>query len=462
MTKLRNVLCLVLLIVTGVWLFFPKSHKFDADAILAQSELRGKTFASEVKEINADGMSAYLLEEHSNPIVAVSFMFKRSGAAYVADEELGLTTLLADMLTNGAGEYDALQFKDIGEEYGVRLGFGASDDAISGFVMMPTANKDMAVKLLTSALYQPHFAGEYMDLTKKQMLTAIRKRKENPESVLADKFAEIIYAGHPYARQSFGNENTVPNLSAEALRSFMHKHLTKQNIIIGIAGDITEREAQKLIIAMFGQLPAQFAEEELSQVAINSSGKLHYIDRDSPQAITAFTVRGTKRNNADFYPLYIANYIFGGSGLNSRISKVIREEKGLTYGIYTYLSFSDYADLLGGGYSSTPDNFEEARSLLLQEWQKIAAGDVTAAELQQAKDSMIAAHNLRFASIGGIADMLVAMQQYDLGRDFLEKRNEYVDAVTLEQVNEVAKKYFEASPDFVIIGAQETLKTEDK
>ena len=98
---------------------------------------------------------------------------------------------------------------------------------------------------------------------------------------------------------------------------------------------------------------------------------------------------------------------------------------------------------------------------LLQEWQKLGAAGVTAQELQQAKDSMIAAHNLRFASIGGIAEMLVAMQQYQLGIDFLEKRNDYVRAVTLEQVNAAAKEYFGGLPDFVTIGNLSSDKEEN-
>ncbi|MBQ9271145.1 MAG: insulinase family protein [Alphaproteobacteria bacterium] len=430
----------------------------DTDKILAHSVLKDKTFTAKVQQIEADGMKAYLLEEHSIPIIAVSFLFEKSGSAYEAENKQGLTLLLSEMLLNGAGEYDALKFKDISEEYGVQLGFSSATDDISGFVQMPTASKDMAIKLLTSVLYKPYFTYDFIALTKNQMQTALRNHKEQPSGILADKFAEIMFKGHPYERPALGTPQTISALTRADLLSFMQNHFTKKNIIIGIAGDISSNEAKQLIVALFGRLPEQFTQTQVATVELNTNGTEHRITHDAPQTITRFVTKGTYRNSKDFYPLYLANYIFGDSGLNSRISKVIREQEGLTYGIYTYMISKKTAALLSGAYSATPENFEIAKNLLLQEWKKMAHFGVTPAELQQAKEALISSHNLRFASTGGIAEMLVAMQQYDLGADFLEKRNDYVRAVTLNEVNSAAQKYFADVPDFVIVGKTDSEK----
>lgn len=452
--KLFIVAAIALAAVVGI--SFWQGRSIDAGAILAHSVLKDKTFGGKVQQIETDGMKAYLLEEHSNPIVAVSFMFENAGSAYEPENKQGLTALLSEMLLNGAGEYEALRFKDISEEYGIKLGFGTSDDAFDGYLQMPKNNLGMGIKLFTAALYKPHFTLDYIALGKKQMQTAIRNYKERPEGVLADKFSEIIFAGHPYSRPAVGKPETVAGLNRGDLLHFMRSHFTKNNLLIGIAGDINAAEAEQLIRDLFGRLPRQCNEKTLAEYKIESSGATHYIDRVSPQAITAFVTTGTHRNSEDFYPLYVANYIFGGSGLNSRISKVIREENGLTYGIYTYLSNKKSAVSLAGGYAATPENFEKARQLLLQQWQQMAQKGVTAEELQQAKDALISSHNLRFASTGGIAEMLVVMQQYNLGADFLEKRNDYIRNLTLEQVNAAAAKYYATAPDFVIIGALQT------
>lgn len=435
-------------------------YRIDADKILAHSVLKNKTFTSKVQQFEINGINAYLFEEHSNPIIAISFVFEKSGSAYEPENKQGLTRLLTDMLLNGAGKYNALQFKDAAEEYGVRIGFQSGSDEISGFLQMPTSSLETATKLLTAVLYQPHFTSDYIALTKNQMQTALRYNKERPNSVLSDKFAEIIFAGHPYSRPAIGLEETIAGINRADLRDFMHQHFTKSNLIIGIAGDIDVSKAKKLINDLFGRLPENFLQEPIAKIELKSTGAKHYIDFSAPQAITQFVSKGTSRSSADFYPLYLANYIFGGSGLNSRISKVIREDNGLTYGIYTYLSIKDTAPLILGSYSSTSENFALAQKLLRQEWQKMANKGVTKEELQQAKDALIASYNLRFAAIDGIADMLTAMQQYNLGADFLEKRNNYIKAVSLKQVNKAAKKYFNNKPDFVIIG--KNIKQEEK
>ena len=204
-----------------------------------------------------------------------------------------------------------------------------------------------------------------------------------------------------------------------------------------------------------------FISDDLPTFDLKTSGKQHNVPKFFAQAMTRFVVPGTPRQSKDFYPLYIANYVFGGSGLNSRISQVVREKNGLTYGIYTYLAFRDKVSVLAGGYSATPENFDKARELLLAEWQKIAENGITADEFKQATKALIASHNLRFASIDGIADMLVAMQQYDLGIDFLDKRNDYIRAVTPEQVNAAAQKYFMNQPDFVNVGVETTEEEEE-
>ena len=452
----------VCIVAVAGYKFYRQADKIDTAGILEQPGLKNRTFATKVQQIEVDGLKAYLFEEHSNPIISVSFVFEKSGGAYEPEDKQGLTSLLGKMLTNGAGIYDALQFKDICEEYGIHTGFSAGEDDISGYLQMPVVGRDKAVELFTAMLHKPHFTNDYIAITKNRMRTAIRNHLVQPGGILEDKFAEIMYAGHPYSRTSADILKTIDGISRGDMLRYMQSHFTQGNLVIGIAGDITADEASELIKDLFGRLPTRFSQEEVAAIDMQTSGKTHYVEKDFPQTVTAFVSKGTTRDSEDFYPLYIANHIFGGSGLSSRISKIIREEKGLTYGISTYLSSKHTAPLLLGGYSATVENFETARELLLAEWQKIAEKGVSAKELDLTKNAMIASHNLRFASTSGIADMLVAMQQYDLGADFLEKRNEYVKAVTLQQVNAAAAKYYKMIPDFVIVGNKNQKSEEDK
>ena len=147
-----------------------KKGTINVEEILSQSELKDRTFNSTVQKIAEGKVSAYLMEEHSNPIVAISFIFERAGVAYEPDEKAGIAQLVAAMLIEGAGEYNALQFKQISEQYGIKIGFSASMDDFSGYLIYPRQHQDIAAKLLKAALLRPMWDKKYLDLNKEKML----------------------------------------------------------------------------------------------------------------------------------------------------------------------------------------------------------------------------------------------------------------------------------------------------
>ena len=434
-----------------IWLDF---HQINAEDILSSSKMKNKKFSGVVQEVKSADLSAYLLEEHSVPIVSIDFEFTNSGSAHTDDEKQGLTEILTQILLDGAGQYDAVAFKDICEEYGIKIGFSSGVDEISGYLYFPKQNMDMALKMLDLVLQKPHFNEEFIALRKQQLKTAVKISLENPQAVLADKFAEFIFAGHPYSRTQAEMLETVDNIGEQDMREFMKTRLSRENLIVGIAGDVSVEETQDILQKIFGKLPPKYQGEKMPKIDLDLGGKEYNVEKASAQAMTIFAVNGTYRNSVDFYPLYMANYILGGSGLNSRLSQIIREKEGLTYGIYTSLTESDAIAMVQGSYSATPANFRKAYKLLLSEWRKMAEQGVSEEELQQAKDALVSSFNLRFASISNISSMLTAMQKYKIGRDFLEKRNDYIKAVTLQEVNAAAKKYFSITPDFVNIGTE--------
>lgn len=432
-----------------------KNYKtIDVEEILNKSELKNKNFAAKVQKIEQGTLSAYFMEEHSNPIVSISFIFKNAGSAHDAENRQGLARLTSMLLTEGAGEYNSQEFRDTAAENGVKIGFSVSADDFSGALAFPKDNLIVAQKLLRAALYEPLFSEDTVVLKKQQLLTALKMQNENPQQVLLNNFKEDIFAGHPYARNALGKAEDIKNIAVEELKNYLKNSLAKDNLVVGIAGDLSQTEAEKLLNDLFSELPETSQNKALIKMELFTDGSEYVIKHDTAQAMTHFAVAGTYRDSIDFYPLYLANYIFGESGLSSRISKKIREEKGLTYGIYTYLSNNDATALIEGGYSATPENFAEAKKLLKQEWQKFADKGITEKELDEAKKSLINAFYLRFANIDDVSDMLVAMQKNNLGLDFLDKRNDYIKQLSLTEVNAAAKKYFSKSPDFVNMGIE--------
>ena len=416
---------------------------FHAQEIVDNSILKAKTFAAPVQEIKSGrGVKAYLLEDKTNPIISVSFLFENGGWAHDRADSQGAAKMAAAMMGEGAGKYNSQAWKEALESKAIGISFSAGKDDFSGSLLTTTENAPQAFEMLRLALTAPRFDQADIDRVRALMLEVLRRQKEHPADELGLMFEEELFRGHPYGRNPAGDPAAIRKLSRADLAETVQSRLAKDNLIVGIAGDIDAAASSKMLDEVFGNLPEKAKTAALAVPEPVFSGVTEQVSRQSEQNIVRFAAPGASRSDADFYPLFIANYIVGGSGLSSRLSKAIREDKGLTYGVYSYQTLDDAIPLLQAGFSTTADNYSEALALFEQQWELFGNKGVSAAEVEQAKNFLTASYNLRFASIGNIADILTAMQKYRLGQDFLQKRNSYIEAVTVDEVNAAAAKYF--------------------
>lgn len=454
-TSIKILLPLCLIVAVGIGFFFNYTKDFDIKKIAAQSDNYQKKMAVKVQKIQYKNLTAYLIEEHSNPIIAISFIFKHAGYAYDDKNQLGISQISAKMLLNGAGKYKEDEFASILEENGIKMGFGVTADDFSGYLITPSANRKTAYNLLKQVFLNPRLDGDSLELTKQKQLMSLQKQNEHPHSQLSLAFDKEIYANTAYARNALGKKEDIEKLTDSDIKKYLLQALTSHKLIIGMSGDLDAAQAQNILKEIFAKLPTGNPLDGLQKIEYYSKGKQIYIKRDTPQSITRISAHGTYRNSADFYPLYLANYILGSSGLTSRLSIRMREEQGLTYGVYTYLTMKDFSALIEGEFSVAPQDYDKAKAMFEQEWLKMGNNGISAKELELAKKSLIDSFNLRFAETSALADMLVLMQKHNLGTDFLDNRNDYIQNVGLEQVNAAAKKYFSVLPDFITIGKEE-------
>lgn len=431
-----------------------KTHQtFDAEKIVADSVLKSKTFNKLPEEIVSDsGVKFWLLEDNTNPIISISFMFKHAGRAYDAAGKSGTALLASDLLNYGGGKFSRADFQEKQELHGINMSFDAGLENLSVQLVTPSADLQTAAELVHEVLHAPHFSESDLKLSREALLKALKIQKENPEKELAVAFSKELFGNHPYAANPLGNADDIASITSADLKQYAGNNFAKDNLLIGIAGDISADTAKSILDFIFADLPEKASQSEVSAPDINLCPQTGNIKRNSAQIISNFAIRGAARLDKDFYPLYIANCIFGGSGLTSRLSVSAREKEGLTYGIYTYLSPEVKAPLVLGQFSATPENYALMQKIMHKEWKKFAKKGVTSAELEAARNYLLASYNLRFASTDGISDMLVSMQYYGLGRNFLQKRNDYIRAVTLDEVNAAAAKYFGVFPIEMTIG----------
>jgi zinc protease len=233
----------------------------------------------------------------------------------------------------------------------------------------------------------------------------------------------------------------------------------RDRLYVGAVGDITEQELGMLLDNLLLDLPETGAPIP-GPAQYGLSGGVTVVDFDTPQSVAVFSQRGIERDDDDFFAAYVLNQVLGGGSFESRLMNEVREKRGLTYGVYSYLSPRDLVATYRGGVSSANDRIAEAIKVIGEEWVKMATTGMTKKELDDAKTYLTGAYPLRFDGNARIAGILVGMQMQDLPIDYITTRNAKVEAVTLEDVNRVAAELLDPEGlHFVVVGRPEGLET---
>lgn len=391
--------------------------------------------------ISEGGIEAYLIAEPSIPFMSLSMRFAGGAVSDPAGKE-GVANLVSVLLDEGAGEIDSQAFQTELEDLAIHFSFSAGRDSFSGDLKTLTENRDRAFELLRLALTEPRFDADPVDRMQSQIQAGLRRRLDDPDRLASRAWFERAFGEHVYARPVEGTIESVGAIEADDLRSFIENRLARDNLLIGVAGDITAEELGPLLDHVFGALPASAKALPSLPVAPKESG-LSVIRQDVPQSKVLFGQKGMKREDPDFYAAYVANHILGGGGFTSRLTKEIREERGLAYSVYSYLYPTDQAPIWLGGLGTSNASVAEALGLVHQEVRRMTEGDISEAELADAKTYLTGSFPLRLTSNDRIAGLLVSMQVNDLGIDYLEKRNGFIEAVTIEDLKEVAARLYD-------------------
>lgn len=408
--------------------------------------------------VSPGGIEAWLVEDHTNPIVSLKFAFKGAGGAADAAESQGLANLAASTMDEGAGDLDSQAFQDRLADRSIELKFRAGLDNFSGDVRTLAERTDEAFGLLRLALTAPRFDAEPVERIKSQILSGIRSDSENPNSVAFDALMAGLFAGHGYGRRTDGTEQTVAPLGPDELHAFAATRLGLSALKIGVVGDITPDRLGPLLDKTFGDLPARPQARPVAAVQPKPSGRVTIIEKDLVQSAIAFGHGGVKRDHPDFYAALVMNHILGGGSFTSRLYQEVREKRGLAYSVGTGLYAMDGAGLIVGSAGTENGRVGETLGVVHDEWWRMMKGDISQSELDDAKTYLTGAFPLTFTSTGKIANVLVSMQLDNLGMDYLDKRAELIGQVTLDDVKRVAAKYLHPERlDIVVVGRPDGL-----
>ncbi len=408
-----------------------------------------------IKEVTSPGgITAWLVQDHSIPFTALELRF-RGGTSLDDPDKRGAVYLMSGLIEEGAGDMDARTYARELESLAASFSYRATDDTVSISARFLTENRDEVIDLLQTTIHEPRFDEDAIDRVRAQVISGLKSDQTDPSDIAGRSFAEMAYGDHPYASDGKGTIESVSSLTRDDIVAAYDNVFAKDRLYVGAVGDITAEELGVLLDELLLDLPAT-GKPIPDKAKVTIDGGVSVVDFNTPQSVALFGQSGIDRDDPDFFAAYILNHILGGGGFESRLMQEVREKRGLTYGVATYLVPKDLASVYLGSVSSANDRIAEAVEVIRQEWARAAAEGVTQKELDDAKTYLTGAYPLRFDGNGQIAGIMVGMQMEDLPIDYIATRNDKVNAVTLEDVNRVASELLDPEGlHFTIVGKPE-------
>jgi zinc protease len=410
--------------------------------------------------VSPGGIEAWLVSDSTVPIVVMR-AYWRGGAAIEPGALTGATGVMADMLTEGAGRYDANAFKERLEELNMSLGFSGGFDGVAMSVTTLSENRDAAFEMARLALNEPRFDAEPLARIKRQMLVGIRTRETNPGYLANLALDQALYPSHPYARRT--SRESVEAINRAALIERRAALLNRATLQITMVGDIDAEAAGRAIDHIFGALAQGAPPPAPPEAELAAPTPLIVRPLPQPQSLILFAAPGIQDEDPDWIPLAVANYILGGGGFSSRLMDEVREQRGLVYGISTSPSVRDHSALLRGSAQSENANVAEALDVVRAEMGRLYRDGATQAEVNDAITYLTGSFALSLDSNSKIASVLHNYQTAGRGIDYVNRRNDLIRAVTRDDVNRVIRRLF--NPDaftFVVVGQPEGLAAADR
>ena len=409
----------------------------------------GPARAVDIQEVvSPGGIKAWLVEDDTADLISMDFLFQGGESLDPAGKE-GLAELVSSLLDEGAADLDSQAFQRILNDKSIGIGFSAGRDSFSGSFMTLNRYRDEAVRLLKLALTAPRFDEDAVERIRGQILINMKRRETSPNAKAGRALLKTLYGDDPYGRPGGGTIAGIQAVTVADMRHFVARTLTRDRLIVGVVGNITADELKPMLDEIFGLLPEKGDVAVLPPVQASSDGGVIVIEQDVPQSVVTMAQPGIDRMDPDYYAAYLVTHILGGGGFSSRLTEEVREKRGLAYSTYAALQDLQRSTLVMAGVSTRNESVGESVDIIRAEWAKIRDKGVTAEELENAKTYLTGSYPLRFTTTGQIAGALTGIQYYGLGIDYIDKRNGFLEAVTLEQANRVAKELF--NPDALTI-----------
>ncbi len=399
------------------------------------------------------GSEVYFVENHDLPIIDLSVNFAAGGAR---DEvsKAGTAGLTRRLMSTSAGGLNEEAISKRMADVGAVLG-GELDADRAGFKLRTLSSKresTQALDIFISILQKPDFPENVLEREKARLIAGLKEAATQPESISDKAFGKALFGSHPYATDE--EPETVAAIKREDLQQFYATYYSAKGAVIALIGDLSRAEAEQLAERISSGLPQSPAPLALPQVNLPQQAVEQRIAHPASQSHILLGYPGIKRGDADYFPLYVGNYILGGGGFVSRLTEEVREKRGLVYSVYSYFMPMSQLGAFQIGLQTKREQAEDALKLVRQTLDQFINKGVTESELKAAKQNIIGGFPLRLDSNNKILDYLSVIGFYKLPLSYLDDFNQQVSKVTAAQIKDAFNRRIKTDKMVtVIVGA---------
>jgi zinc protease len=366
-------------------------------------------------------------------------------------KKIGLANLTGQMLREGTGSKKPEQIDEELDFMGSSLDISVEKDFMLIDLKVLKKFWGNAGVILTDILLNPSFSHQEINDKKEEILAIIKRKNEDPEAMAEDQICSLIFAEAPYGHSVLGDVKSVEGLNKGDILDFYRRFYIPNNTIISFVGDINKTEIISFLNKYFlkwhkkESLPNFYASPLTIEKAIEQK-----IIKDIPQTTVIIGSLGISRDDPEYYSLSVANLIFGGSGLSSRLMKNLREQKGLVYNVSSFFSARKHVGEFGITLQTKNESVDKAVNSVFLEMINMRNNVVTKDELNNAKSFLKGSFPLRIDTLDKISHFLCLTEFFNLGLDYDTKYSKLIDKVTREDILRVSRKFFDAEKFAVV------------
>ena len=393
----------------------------------------------------ANGITVLAYENLNSPAVVIGG-YLWAGSISEPAEQAGLASLTAGMLLRGTKNRSFGQINETLESVGAQLGYHSNVHSVGFGGKALAEDLDLLLAILSDSLQQPTFPITELEKLRGQVLTAIQRRANDTGSMASLTFDELLYPDHPYGRSVRGYSETVSGLTQKHVADYFRDHYSPKGMTLAIVGAVpTATVLEKVRGALEGwRAPEASPNRSIPpNVQLDKARRATAVVEGKSQSDIVLGWPALARSEPDYMKAHLTNTILGVFGMMGRLGENIRERQGLAYYAYSRLQ----AGLGAGPWTAiagvSPDNVDRAVEGVLQEARRLRDEAIPQNELADSQSYLTGLMPLRLETNEGIASTLLDIERHELGLDYLLHHADLVNSVSVDDVREMAQKYFD-------------------